>query len=40
MKKNDLAAVIIAPVLGGGGCIPATKEYLLCIQEFCHKNNI
>jgi len=40
MKKNDLAAVIIEPVLGGGGCIPATKEYLLCIQEFCHKNNI
>jgi len=39
-KKNDLAAVIIEPVLGGGGCIPATKEYLLCIQEFCHKNNI
>jgi len=40
MKKNDLAAVIIEPVLGGGGCIPATREYLLCIQEFCHKNNI
>jgi len=40
MKKNDLAAVIIEPVLGGGGCIPATKEYLLCIQEFCRKNNI
>jgi glutamate-1-semialdehyde 2,1-aminomutase len=38
-KKNDLAAVIIEPVLGGGGCIPATKEYLLGIQEFCHKNN-
>ena len=40
MKKNDLAAVIIEPVLGGGGCIPATREYLLGIQEFCHKNNI
>jgi glutamate-1-semialdehyde 2,1-aminomutase len=26
--------------LGGGGCIPATREYLLGIQEFCHKNNI
>ena len=38
-KKNDLAAVIIEPILGGGGCIPATKEYLLGIQEFCHKNN-
>ena len=38
-KKNDLAAVIIEPVLGGGGCIPATKDYLLGIEEFCHKNN-
>ena len=37
-KKNDLAAVVIEPVLGGGGCIPATKEYMLAIQEFCHKN--
>jgi len=38
-KKNDLAAVIIEPVLGGGGNIPATKDYLLGIEEFCHKNN-
>nr|ACF09824.1 glutamate-1-semialdehyde aminotransferase [uncultured marine crenarchaeote AD1000-207-H3] len=39
-KNNNLAAVIIEPVLGGGGCIPATREYLLGVQEFCHKNNI
>ncbi len=37
--KNDLAGVIIEPVLGGGGCIPATSEYLSGIQEFVHKNN-
>ncbi len=37
--KDDLAGVIIEPVLGGGGCIPATKEYLVGIQEFVHKNN-
>jgi len=37
--RNDLAAVIIEPVLGGGGCIPATREYLTGIEEFCHKNN-
>ena len=40
LKKysRDLAGVIIEPVLGGGGCIPATKEYLKGIQEFSHKN--
>jgi len=36
--SKDLAAVIIEPVLGGGGCIPATSEYLKGIQEFVHKN--
>ena len=41
LKKysNDLAGVIIEPVLGGGGCIPADKDYLRGIQEFCKKNN-
>ena len=40
LKKHvkDLAGVIIEPVLGGGGCIPATTEYLKGIQEFVHKN--
>ncbi|MEO9309033.1 MAG: aminotransferase class III-fold pyridoxal phosphate-dependent enzyme [Nitrososphaera sp.] len=40
LKKvgKDLAAVIIEPVLGGGGCIPATKDYLKGIQEFAKKN--
>jgi len=37
--KNDLAGTIIEPVLGGGGCIPADKDYLLGIQEFVRKNN-
>lgn len=37
--KEDLAGVIIEPVLGGGGCIPATKEYLSGIQEFVHRND-
>jgi len=41
LKKHskNLAGVIIEPVLGGGGCIPATPEYLKGIQEFVHKNN-
>ena len=40
LKKyaKSLAGVIIEPVLGGGGCIPATQEYLKGIQEFIHKN--
>ncbi len=40
LKKHakNLAGVIIEPVLGGGGCIPATSEYLKGIQEFVHKN--
>ena len=37
--SKELAGVIIEPVLGGGGCIPAKKEYLKGIQEFVHKNN-
>jgi glutamate-1-semialdehyde 2,1-aminomutase len=41
LKKyaKDLAGVIIEPILGGGGCIPATPQYLKGIQEFVHKNN-
>ncbi|MFQ5498010.1 MAG: aspartate aminotransferase family protein [Nitrosopumilus sp.] len=41
LKKHskNLAGVIIEPVLGGGGCIPATTDYLKGIQEFCKKNN-
>ncbi len=40
LKKysKNLAGVIIEPVLGGGGCIPASTEYLKGIQEFVHKN--
>lgn len=37
--RDDLAGVIIEPVLGGGGCIPATKEYLTEIQQFVHGIN-
>ncbi len=37
--KDDLAGTIIEPVLGGGGCIPADKDYLKGIQEFVSKNN-
>ena len=41
LKKHakNLAGVIIEPVLGGGGCIPANPDYLKGIQEFVRKNN-
>lgn len=37
--KNDLAGIIVEPVLGGAGCIPATKEYLGGIEKFAHTND-
>ncbi len=36
--KSDLAGIIVEPFLGGGGCIPGTKEYLRGLEEFAHKN--
>jgi glutamate-1-semialdehyde 2,1-aminomutase len=35
INKEDLAAVIIEPVLGGGGCIPAEKDFLKGLREIC-----
>ena len=37
--KKNLAGVLIEPVLGGGGAIPATQEYLQGIQEMVKTNN-
>jgi glutamate-1-semialdehyde 2,1-aminomutase len=36
--KDDLAAIIIEPVLGGAGCILPQSGYLQGLQEFAHKN--
>jgi glutamate-1-semialdehyde 2,1-aminomutase len=32
-NKDDLAGVIVEPMLGAGGCIPATREFLLALRE-------
>jgi glutamate-1-semialdehyde 2,1-aminomutase len=37
--KDDLAGIIVEPFLGGGGCIPATKNYLKGLHEYAHKKN-
>tara|TARA_B100000029_G_scaffold471063_1_gene510431 strand:- start:2382 stop:3695 length:1314 start_codon:yes stop_codon:yes gene_type:complete len=37
--KKDLAGILIEPVLGGGGAIPATQEYLSGLQEMSKSNN-
>jgi glutamate-1-semialdehyde 2,1-aminomutase len=37
--KDDLAGIIIEPVLGAAGCIPASREYLVGLQEFAKKNS-
>lgn len=35
MKSQDVGAVIVEPVLGAGGCIPAEKEFLKGLKELC-----
>lgn len=32
--KNKIAGIMVEPVLGGGGCIPASRDYLTSLQEF------
>ena len=36
--KDDLACIIIEPILGGAGCIIPEADYLIGLQEFAKKN--
>ena len=38
--KDDLACIIIEPLLGGGGCIPADIDFLKGLEEYCKRNDI
>jgi glutamate-1-semialdehyde 2,1-aminomutase len=35
-----LAAVILEPMLGGGGCLPATQDFLVMLREECSARGI
>jgi glutamate-1-semialdehyde 2,1-aminomutase len=37
--KDDLACIIIEPVLGGAGCLPPIDGYLQGLEEFAKKNS-
>jgi glutamate-1-semialdehyde 2,1-aminomutase len=40
LKGEKVASVTIEPVLGAGGCIPAEKEFLKGLREFCDEKGI
>jgi glutamate-1-semialdehyde 2,1-aminomutase len=37
---DDVACILLEPVLAGAGCITPNSDYLLGLQEFAHKNDI
>lgn len=39
-NKNQIAAVIIEPVAGNMGCVPAKKEFLESLRKLCKTENI
>lgn len=39
-RRKSVAAIIIEPVLGAGGCIPAEREFLKGLREICDERGI
>jgi glutamate-1-semialdehyde 2,1-aminomutase len=39
-NTDRLAAIVLEPMLGGGGCIPATQEFLMMLREECNARGI
>jgi glutamate-1-semialdehyde 2,1-aminomutase len=39
-NKNNIAAIIIEPVAGNMGCIPANKKFLMQLRELCTSEKI
>jgi glutamate-1-semialdehyde 2,1-aminomutase len=40
LKDEKVASIVIEPVLGAGGGIPAEKEFLKGLREFCNEKEI
>jgi glutamate-1-semialdehyde 2,1-aminomutase len=40
LKNKEVASIVIEPVLGAGGGIPAEKEFLKGLREFCDERDI
>ncbi|MGB9854559.1 MAG: aspartate aminotransferase family protein [Candidatus Bathyarchaeales archaeon] len=40
LRDEPVAAVIVEPVLGSGGCVPAEKEFLKGLREICDEKGI
>ena len=37
-RAGDLACIVVEPLLGGGGCVPAEIDYVRGMREFADKN--
>jgi glutamate-1-semialdehyde 2,1-aminomutase len=37
---HELAAVIVEPMMGGGGCIPAERDFLVALRRACTEHNV
>jgi 4-aminobutyrate aminotransferase len=40
MDPEEVAAIVVEPIQGEGGCIPAPKEFLVELQDICRKHGI
>jgi glutamate-1-semialdehyde 2,1-aminomutase len=40
LKTSEVASIVVEPVLGAGGGIPAEKEFLKGLREFCNEKGI
>ncbi|HET6159264.1 MAG TPA: aminotransferase class III-fold pyridoxal phosphate-dependent enzyme [Dongiaceae bacterium] len=37
---HELAAVIVEPMMGGAGCIPAERDFLVALRRACTEHNV